>query len=669
MIDVTIETKPAVDLFYQYYNAGDFDSATRVIESNPILKRMIVNADNMNKMLHGIMALEHFFYDDVEKYLMNIIKNRGEYNPATKYTKYDVVFITRDDAKEAFMGIEIDIPIGTPPTDTRYFVPLAIRGKQGAPGTGLSPRGNWSSVISYYKDDCVSYGNIIWQCNRDNVNTVPTEGDNTIWEPILRVPQQVITSPTMPEGQVSGDIWIKELGNQQHTIYKKNVDGSYGVINPSTAASNVLFNNGKPVEGHIHTKDEVGLANVDNTADKDKPVSTAVQKELDGLKTSLNSSVSTLNNSINSVSTNLTSHINNKTVHITAAERTAWNNKANKDLSNVSNEVFKAKVESSGFSGGGHVVVVEANDSFMQAGSDYICDGVDDQAEINQAILDIYHSGGGTVILNGSFSISGVIDLQAGVNLIGASDTESKYYNDQSSTLLHFHKTDTPGYRGIAIRDNCIVSNLELYYDTDVQSADGIFTYADMLARHTVIENCTVWGGGERYRVGINIKGDFNRIASNYLEQFVLVGTHNLANNNCLNVSTVELQGSFNKFDGNCVECIDSGDGATGISLSHSAGFADYDGLHYSTLNFITNNYISGFKYSSIYCRRVQDVSISNNFSTTLGLEIGIEIDDSRTVCAINNYFYSATNIVSLSDVYSCIISPNYKLFTDGVST
>lgn len=283
MIDVTIETKPIVDQFYRYYNAGDFDSAARIIEENPILRRMMINADNMNKLLHGIMALERFFYEDVERYLMYIVKPQGDFDPSRKYTKYDVVFVARDDAKEAFMGIQVDIPAGTPPTDTRYFVPLALRGKQGASGTGLSPRGVWSSVISYYKDDCVSYGNIIWQCNKDNAGVVPREDDNTYWEALLRVPQQVVTSKTMPEGQVAGDIWIKDLGDQQHTIYRKNTDGSYGVINPSTLAGNVLFGDGTTVEAfhkHTHAKDQVGLGNVDNTSDANKPVSTAVQTSL-----------------------------------------------------------------------------------------------------------------------------------------------------------------------------------------------------------------------------------------------------------------------------------------------------------------------------------------------------------------------------------------------------
>lgn len=60
----------------------------------------------------------------------------------------------------------------------------------------------------------------------------------------------------------------------------------------------------------------------------------------------------------------LTSHTGNTTVHITADERNTWNNastalgsKASSDLSNVDNEIFKAKVEASGFTNGTQVQI------------------------------------------------------------------------------------------------------------------------------------------------------------------------------------------------------------------------------------------------------------------------------------------------------------------------
>ena len=60
---------------------------------------------------------------------------------------------------------------------------------------------------------------------------------------------------------------------------------------------------------HVTTKEQVGLGNVDNTSDLDKPISTATQ-------TALDTKAST---------TALTEHTNNNDIHVTAAEKTKLN--------------------------------------------------------------------------------------------------------------------------------------------------------------------------------------------------------------------------------------------------------------------------------------------------------------------------------------------------------
>ena len=61
---------------------------------------------------------------------------------------------------------------------------------------------------------------------------------------------------------------------------------------------------------HEVTKEQVGLGNVDNTSDADKPVSIAQAT------------------AIADAQANLDSHVGDTTKHITAEERTAWNNKS-----------------------------------------------------------------------------------------------------------------------------------------------------------------------------------------------------------------------------------------------------------------------------------------------------------------------------------------------------
>ncbi len=69
---------------------------------------------------------------------------------------------------------------------------------------------------------------------------------------------------------------------------------------------------------HSVTKAQVGLGNVDNTSDLDKPISTLTQ-------TALNLKAST---------TTLTTHTGNADIHVTAEDKTAWNGKV-KSVSSI----------------------------------------------------------------------------------------------------------------------------------------------------------------------------------------------------------------------------------------------------------------------------------------------------------------------------------------------
>lgn len=75
------------------------------------------------------------------------------------------------------------------------------------------------------------------------------------------------------------------------------------------------------------SKEDVGLSQVDNTADMDKPVSTAVQEALDGLE-----------ETVQTVQNGLSEHIEDETVHITQQEREAWNDKTPKSHASETDE-------------------------------------------------------------------------------------------------------------------------------------------------------------------------------------------------------------------------------------------------------------------------------------------------------------------------------------------
>jgi parallel beta-helix repeat protein len=63
--------------------------------------------------------------------------------------------------------------------------------------------------------------------------------------------------------------------------------------------------------------------------------------------------------------------------------------------------------------------VVAASDSIDKSRADYVCDGTDDQAEINAAITALGATGGTVLLLEGTYSITGRINLASNVTLMG----------------------------------------------------------------------------------------------------------------------------------------------------------------------------------------------------------------------------------------------------------
>lgn len=98
-----------------------------------------------------------------------------------------------------------------------------------------------------------------------------------------------------------------------------------------TALINAHINNTE--NPHNVTKAQVGLSEVDNTSDINKPISTAVQEALDNLDT-------TLMDSVNTVKDGLNSHIlNTNNPHNVTAEQIGLGNVENKSAATIISEI------------------------------------------------------------------------------------------------------------------------------------------------------------------------------------------------------------------------------------------------------------------------------------------------------------------------------------------
>lgn len=249
-LDPSVSMMAAIQQYKNFYNQGNISAAVTVLEQNPDLKRCIMNADNMNKLRDAIISVQRYYLDDVQEYLVNIIKWKGSWSDTTTYDKYNVVSYARKDAIETFMAIAPRVPAGKAPTNMEYWVPITLRGEQGASGTGLSGRGNWKSTAQYYVDDWVAYNDTIWAAKNDNFNSEPHDNSED-WYPVIRDQQHYVISQDEPDAQYTGDIWYEILDDGTIQPRYKQEDGSYAVMN--FAASSITMADGSTLDSKLRT--------------------------------------------------------------------------------------------------------------------------------------------------------------------------------------------------------------------------------------------------------------------------------------------------------------------------------------------------------------------------------------------------------------------------------
>lgn len=75
MNDVTPNLVSTIEEYEYLLKSGDILGANALIENNVDLKKTIFNADKWNKIRDGIIALQRFFFEDVDSMVVNIAQN------------------------------------------------------------------------------------------------------------------------------------------------------------------------------------------------------------------------------------------------------------------------------------------------------------------------------------------------------------------------------------------------------------------------------------------------------------------------------------------------------------------------------------------------------------------------------------------------------------------
>ncbi|MCI8336983.1 MAG: right-handed parallel beta-helix repeat-containing protein [Peptococcaceae bacterium] len=319
------------------------------------------------------------------------------------------------------------------------------------------------------------------------------------------------------------------------------------------------------------------------------------------------------------------------------------------NLTNVGNATFKAKADEAGVGGGGvrtcRFVIGTSTAGWTAADCDYLCDGVDDQVEIQAAIDALPDGGGEIVILGGTYNTTNEIIINRdNVALIGNGNaTVLKRITidneDDEATLIKIDngknniikRLTIDGYSlgdgrytgGIAILNN---SSKNIITENIVLNNKG----SDIMIKNSsnnIIEKNLCYRNLDPFR-GYNIQvylSEDNIIANNIIEG-AAVGialeakskTNNISGNSCINNTMYGIcsyYASLNTISNNTVKnCSGVAIDIKGVSekniiignncIKGSGVSSDYDSTQYTILlevsvkfNLISNNIIMGKNY------------------------------------------------------------------------
>lgn len=188
-------------------------------------------------------------------------------------------------------------------------------------------------------------------------------------------------------------------------------------------------------------------------------------------------------------------------------------------ISNIGGGSPVAEVGGGGVFARTATLIVAASNSKDTTNADYVCDGVADQVQINQAITDLPSGGGRVVLLEGTYTCA------AKVNINKANTTLEGQGKSTIVTIANSTNTDVINVNNVA---NCVVTNLKVDGNMANQTTagDGI-SVTGSSSNNTIISNCLVQN---TYANNISVEnGLYQRVVNNYCDTTKTgVGGHNI---------------------------------------------------------------------------------------------------------------------------------------------
>lgn len=257
--------------------SGQYATAIEFLSANQTLQESQMNAEKLLKIHHAILALERYYFDDVQQQIFRIGNKRGAWNAymssftaddAYRLNKYDVVTYPVDGVDQYFLVYGDNINEGEIPTESEKYLQMSIKGdkgdkgdagytpikdvdyRDGVDGIGMSPKGAWVNNRDYFQYDLVSHNGYLWYCLEDNIAQEPSN-ESSIWVK-FNISMQSAVGTDIPDNLEDGGIWM-HLQDDGHIILKtKDENGEYIPMYPETQASYIKDATGKSLQRWIY---------------------------------------------------------------------------------------------------------------------------------------------------------------------------------------------------------------------------------------------------------------------------------------------------------------------------------------------------------------------------------------------------------------------------------
>ena len=211
---------PNVDLQGQLQNlfaTGNYQLAINILNQNPQLDTKAYVANVINQIVTGVSWLESQYDNKTTVYMSQLATqyqtlidqfiNKANWSAQGVYDQFNFVEYNN----LVYMALQDDVPVGTEPTDTTYWLELGLRGEQGVPGVNTTMKFSWDNTVTYQPNDIVVYDGNMYVALLTNTGVNPSGANaSQYWMLFIGIERgEIYVGSTAPANPVNDTVWIR----------------------------------------------------------------------------------------------------------------------------------------------------------------------------------------------------------------------------------------------------------------------------------------------------------------------------------------------------------------------------------------------------------------------------------------------------------------------------